>query len=338
MTKQQIDNLFDTFKNLRVLIIGDIMIDSYLWGDVNRISPEAPVPVVECKKRENRLGGAANVALNIHALGAVPILCSVIGDDDKSKIMFELLKDKKISCKGITKDKTRRTTIKFRIISRGQQIMRIDEEDTHKITSKYEHYFVEDIQNIIEEQQIDVIIFEDYDKGVITKKIIEKITKVANNRKIPTLVDPKRRNFKFYKNVTLFKPNLKELADGLKLEIKKTDFKKIYKISKKLAKDTKNKYILTTLSESGVCISSQVDSYHVPAEIRDIIDVSGAGDTVIATAALCLANNLHIKNIAEISNIAGGLVCEKVGVVTSNFSILKKEVKKYYNNKNIIRI
>ena len=330
MTKENITALFNKFNTLNILIIGDLMIDSYLWGNVNRISPEAPVPVVECIKREHRLGGAANVALNIQALGANPILCSVVGDDEKSKIVFDLLKKRKMTDIGIITDNSRITTIKFRVISGGQHILRVDEENKNYLNKNIENYFIKNIKNIIEKNIIDAIIFEDYDKGVITKNIIDETVKFALENNIPTLADPKKRNFNFYKNLTLFKPNFKELTEGLKVDINKKDIEKVFKVSKNFINKTGNKIVMTTLSELGICISDNEKYEHIPTEKRDIVDVSGAGDTVIAVSSLCLASDLKMKQIANIANIAGGLVCEKVGVVPINKEVLKDEVLNFF--------
>jgi len=327
----QIENLFNSFSTFKVLIIGDIMIDSYLWGDVNRISPEAPVPIVACNKRENRLGGAANVALNINETGAEAILCSIVGNDDKAKIINDLLKENNLSNIGIITDSQRRTTIKFRVISSGQHLLRVDEEDIFPLSENIETIFIKNIEHILETNNINSIIFEDYDKGTITANVIEKIVGIANLKKIPTLVDPKKRNFNFYKNVTLFKPNFKEFTEGLKLEIPKNDFETIFKASQEFIKSTANSIVMTTLSELGIFISDQKSYFRVPAEIRDISDVSGAGDTVISIASLCVASGLDIHDIAVISNLAGGLVCEKVGVVPIDIQQLKMEVLRYYS-------
>lgn len=318
----------ESFVNYNVLVIGDVMIDSYMWGKVDRISPEAPVPVVSSNKIENRLGGAANVALNVQALGAVPILCSVIGNDDKGSIFYELLKKRNLSTQGIVVDNKRVTTVKTRIICDNQHLLRIDEEEDSNLHEHLEREFIEHIEKIINTTSINAIIFEDYDKGVITPLVIERIVDLANQKGIPTLVDPKKRNFAFYKNVTLFKPNFKELVEGLKLDFHdKTDYESIYSATKRLHEDYNMKFVLITLSEKGVFISDNENYATIPAEVRDIADVSGAGDTVISTASLCLASGMPVGEIARISNLAGGLVCEKVGVVPIDKALLIKELQ-----------
>ena len=307
------------------------MIDSYMWGKVDRISPEAPVPIITSMKQENRLGGAANVALNIQALGAKPILCSVIGKDSKAKTFQSLLKKRKLSIEGILEDEARKTTVKTRIIADNQHLLRVDEEITTNLNKDIEKQFIYKIQTILSDQEIHAIIFEDYDKGSITPEVIKSIVDYANKNNIPTLVDPKKRNFMEYKNVTLFKPNFKELVEGSKIDIQKGDFEGIFKASQKLKDLLSCKYQLITLSELGVFISYNNSYKTIPAEVRDIADVSGAGDTLIGTASLCLAAKLEPEILAKISNIAGGLVCENVGVVPVKKDALLKEVIEKYS-------
>lgn len=330
MKNPDIKSIFDSFNHFNILIIGDVMIDSYMLGKVNRISPEAPVPIIMSTKQENRLGGAANVALNVQALGAKPILCSVIGKDLKSKTFQSLLKKRNLTNEGILENENRKTTVKTRIIADNQQLLRVDEEIDKELDKETEEQFINKILTILSDRQIDAIIFEDYDKGCITPKLIKSVVDFANNIKIPTLVDPKKRNFMEYKNIKLFKPNFKELVEGSKIDIKKGDFEGIFKASQKLHDELSVKYLLITLSELGVFISYNNSYKTIPAEIRDIADVSGAGDTLIGTASLCLAAGLEPEMIATISNLAGGLVCEKVGVVPINKEqLLLETIQKY---------
>jgi D-glycero-beta-D-manno-heptose-7-phosphate kinase len=315
MKKVNIKSLFDNFSHFEILIIGDVMIDTYFWGKVERISPEAPVPIISRTKIENRLGGAANVALNIKSLGAKPILCSVIGKDDKSEIFMDLLKQSELCTEGVLRQKSRMTTVKTRVMSDNHHLLRIDEETTKNISPETEEAFMHKISEIISKNKVNAIIFQDYDKGVITPAIINSVVELSKSKDIPTLVDPKKRNFLNFKGVTFFKPNFKELTEGLKLDIKKGDFDGLHKAAQMLQSELDIRIVMTTLSELGVYISDNGSFHQIPAEIRDIADVSGAGDTVISTASLCLATGLKPDQIAWISNIAGGLVCEKVGVV-----------------------
>ncbi|HBX50889.1 MAG: carbohydrate kinase [Bacteroidetes bacterium RIFOXYA12_FULL_35_11] len=311
---------------MKILIIGDVMIDSYMWGKVERISPEAPIPVVAVTKKENRLGGAGNVALNVQAMGAEPILCSVIGKDSGEDLFYEIMRINNLSSEGIFSVSKRKTTVKTRVISDGQHLLRVDEELTAPLDTETEELFISKIFSVIESKPVNAIIFQDYDKGVITPYVIEKVTGIANQRGIPTTVDPKKRNFNSYKNVTLFKPNFKELLEGLKLEFEKSDTKSLLQAVGRLHETSNIQNVLVTLSEHGVFISNRKEHYKIPAEIRDIADVSGAGDTVISVATLCMAAGLPIQQTARISNLAGGLVCEKVGVVSIDKKRLLEEL------------
>lgn len=309
-----LSEIFNAFANHKVLVIGDVMIDSYLTGKVDRISPEAPVPIISAIEQENRLGGAANVALNVQALGAEPVLCAVVGNDDKAEILKALLKERNITSEGILTDSDRITTIKTRIISGRQHLMRVDRETDKPLSLTTERAFISHISNLLETYSISAIVFEDYDKGVITREVINSVVSLAKEKDIPTLVDPKKRNFLEYNGTTLFKPNFKELCEGLKIEMKKNDGAALFDAAQNLHRKG-IQYVLVTLSEHGVFISDGTSYKLIPAEIRDISDVSGAGDTVISVASLCMALGLDVVKTAQIANIAGGLVCEKIGVV-----------------------
>ncbi len=329
--KEEITELFKKFEHLKILIIGDVMIDAYLWGHVDRISPEAPVPIVAVKKRANRLGGAANVALNLKAMGATPILCSVIGQDEKADTFLELMHKREMVTGGILKSKTRLTTTKFRVIGNNTQMLRVDEEIENPLSNEDHQNFIHRIENIFEEYQVDGVIFQDYDKGVITPELIEEVNTLTTKHNIPIAVDPKKRNFSNYKSLKLFKPNLKELREGLGTDFEKTDTENLRRAVRLIHDRQDIEIVLATLSEEGVFISRKInhktyDEMLLPAHIRSIADVSGAGDTVVSLATLCLALDLPIKNIAAISNLAGGQVCESVGVVPVDRDKLFKEL------------
>lgn len=326
MDNNEINQIFERFKQLHVVVIGDVMVDTYLWGKVDRVSPEAPVPVVTVLKRENRLGGAANVSLNIKALGATPYLFSVVGDDEKGRKFKKLLTKEELSCDGIFVDSKRITTVKTRIISKGQHIVRVDEESAEDLDSVLETTIVKAIEKLLDKIKIDVIIFVDYDKGMITPTLFDKVNEMAVIRGIPTAVDPKKRNFNHYKNVSLFKPNFKELVDGSGIQIEKGDFETIKKVADSIKQKQNFKIIFVTLSELGVFISNGVKEQYYPAIIRYIADVSGAGDTVISVASLAMASGLSPEIMALMSNLAGGLVCEKTGVSPVNKDQLINEM------------
>jgi rfaE bifunctional protein kinase chain/domain len=327
ISKTQILSYLEKFKTKRVLIIGDVMIDSYMWGVVNRISPEAPIPIVSVVNREYRMGGAANVAFNIKSLGAEPILCAVVGQDEKGKIFRDLLKQNSMSDEGLLSLPDRKTTIKTRIICGSQHMLRVDDEVDTEIDEKSSEILVEKVEKIIAKQKIDLIIFEDYDKGVLNPKFISKVIKIAKKNSIFTAVDPKKRNFNSYNGVDLFKPNFKEFCEGTNSEISKTDLKEIAKSAQKFLESSAISTLLLTLSEHGVFISDIKNNFHFPAERRLIADVSGAGDTVISVAGLLLSAGASLSEIASISNIAGGLVCEKSGVVPIEPEELQNEFR-----------
>ncbi|HRH62404.1 MAG TPA: bifunctional ADP-heptose synthase [Bacteroidia bacterium] len=327
MDSKQLHQLFASFNKLNVLIVGDVMLDSYVWGTVNRISPEAPVPIVAAQKRENRLGGAANVALNIKAMGAKPILCSVIGNDSNGKLFTQLIKKEQLSSEGIILVDDRPTTSKTRIIGNQHQMLRIDEEVTTTISDAQSKKLFQLISKIISTKKIDALIFEDYDKGVLSKSLIEELIKLAKKNSIPTSVDPKKNNFLLYKNVTLFKPNLRELKEGLKLETDLSVPKNLKLAIHQLSKTLTCSICLITLSERGIYLAQGKNEYWLPAHVRTISDVSGAGDTVIAVATLCLAAKSSLKLMAALANLAGGLVCEKLGVVSVDKQQLLEEAK-----------
>ncbi|MEJ6686310.1 MAG: bifunctional ADP-heptose synthase [Crocinitomicaceae bacterium] len=320
------NQLFEKFKGKRILVIGDVMLDSYILGTVTRISPEAPVPIISLEKKDNRIGGAGNVALNLKNLGAAPIIATVIGNDSEGTILKELFVKRGISTEGLMISSKRKTTVKTRVISSKQQLLRIDSEDTHPLTVNNENALLAKIKLLLK-NDLDAVILEDYDKGVLNKHNIQEIITLANQLNIPVTADPKKENFHYYSGLTLFKPNLKELKEGLNLDFNFEQEKERFE----LAVDTLRKNIphtisLVTLSEYGVFICNENDKAYIPVHKREITDVSGAGDTVIAVATLCLLANASLTELATISNIAGGMVCEKPGVVSITFEALKNEV------------
>lgn len=316
---------FEKFNGKRILVVGDVMVDSYIRGKVTRVSPEAPVPIVSLDQREDRLGGAGNVALNLVALGAHPILCSVIGDDVQAETLRYLLHENKVSGEGLVESSNRKTTVKTRVIGNNQQLLRVDSEQTNPINVDEETELISSVTSLIN-SGVDGIIFEDYNKGVLSERVINEIIKEASRNNVITAVDPKRDNFLAYRGATLFKPNLKELKEGLILEFNYPENQESFEEAvKELEARLDNKITFVTLSEHGVFIKNGADKAYFPAHLRNIADVSGAGDTVISVAALCLIVGMPMNYLAEISNIAGGLVCEKSGVVPIDKEQLLKE-------------
>ncbi len=327
------EEFFDKMAKERVLIVGDVMIDSYMWGNVTRISPEAPVPVVSVTKREKRLGGAANVALNIEAIGATPIICSVLGNDDSSKDFQQIMYQNNMDRRGIVTSDNRMTTMKSRVIGNNMHIVRVDEESTHPLSEMEEDLLLDRIVRTVKALPIDAIIFQDYDKGCITPRIIEEVTALAQRKKILTTVDPKHRNFASFKNVGLFKPNLKELREGLNIEIDDSSDERmmhdLLEASKLLHERQNIDIVLITLSSKGMYAcdfrGGTPQTVLVPACVHSVSDVSGAGDTVISVITLALASGMSLNDAVCCANIAGGLVCEQVGVVPIDVEKLKAE-------------
>lgn len=331
-----IDEIFSKIARERVLIVGDVMIDSYMWGKVTRISPEAPVPVVAVTKREKRLGGAANVALNIEAMGAMPIICSVLGDDDSSKDFQQIMYDANMDRRGIVTSDNRITTVKSRVIGNSMHIVRVDEESTHPLSAIEEDKLLDRINRTIKTLPIDAIIFQDYDKGCITQRVIDEVASIARRKKILTTVDPKHRNFSLFKNVSLFKPNLKELREGLNIEIDDSSedslMKDLLSASKLIHERQNIDIVLTTLSSRGMYAcdfrSEEPQAMLIPSCAHAVSDVSGAGDTVISVITLALASGMPLEEAVRCANLAGGIVCEQVGVVPINPERLRIEMEK----------
>ena len=313
------------------MIVGDMMLDIYMNGKVERISPEAPVPIVSVTKTFSRLGGAANVAQNLKALGAEPILCSIVGEDEKSNDLISLMHEHQMNTSGIMRSSERITTTKVRIIGNNAQMLRVDTEDTFDLTEKEHDLLMNQITKIINNEDIDGIILQDYNKGVLTERLIKEVISIANEKNIPIGVDPKKKNFLAYQNVTFFKPNLKELKEGIGVSSKDNSIEEIIKSVDVLQAKLNCRYIMTTLSERGVLIKDYETNiwHHIPAHLRKIADVSGAGDTVLSVAMLCLVCNENAYNIAALSNLAGGLVCEEIGAVPINKKRLLEELKKH---------
>lgn len=310
------------------------MIDRYLYGRVSRVSPEAPVPVVHWQGSEDRLGGAANVALNIRALGATPHLCSVLGEDENGRRFTELLPPQGIAGDGLLHSKDRVSTVKTRVIAQSQHLLRVDQEDTHALTANEEEALLERFYRIVREQPIDVLIFQDYNKGVLTPSLIESIIEEAKRRGIPTAVDPKFDNFWAFRGVTLFKPNLREIQHQLDLPIQ-LELADLQKAAAEIRRRLHHQFSLITLSERGLFIEADRDGSIIPTQPRTIADVCGAGDTVISVAALALALELPLQDMARLANLAGGQVCEKVGVVPVDKAQLQGEFLQLLNKEKL---
>jgi len=322
---EDITQLFKSFSSLRVGVVGDVMLDTYMWGNVERISPEAPVPIVSLNHRELRIGGAGNVALNIESLGAKVSIITITGKDEDGEQLTGLLKAKHIDTSYLLQSEERVTTNKMRIICRNQQMMRLDSEVTNDISNKLEALLFKKLELFINNEKPDVIVFEDYNKGVLTENFITKAIALCRKKKILTAVDPKRKNFFSYRYIDIYKPNLKEVKEGLNLIFEEADTTLLNSIHVELYNLLKHKVSLITLSEKGIFYNDQNKSSIIPSHMRNISDVSGAGDTVIAVASLVYAATRNAHLMAEIANIAGGLVCEEVGTVAIDKEKLQQE-------------
>ncbi len=321
------DRLFAKFTDLKVAVVGDVMLDTYWWGRVERISPEAPVPVVTLTSKDYRLGGAANVALNLKAFNVAVTMFSVIGDDEDGKLLIKRFEEEGIDTSGLIKSSARITTNKSRIMSRNQQMLRLDSEITHDLTHEEETELIDTIGHYLANEKPQVVIFEDYNKGVLTENVIATIIQLCRQDDIITTVDPKFKNFFAYKDVTIFKPNLKEVKEALGKRSNEITFDYLKEIHQSLSLGLQHHISLITLSENGVFYHDETTAAIIPSHIRNISDVSGAGDTVISVASLVYAATGNVLLMAEIANIAGGLVCEEVGTVAVNKDRLLEECK-----------
>ncbi len=317
---------------LRILVVGDLMVDAYLLGRVDRISPEAPVPILRASHRERRPGGAANVALNLKALGASVTVGGAIGIDQDGQDLQKELDALGMDTDAIVALNNRRTTVKTRVMSGGQHLLRVDEEDDSDLNAEDSQEFLERLAAVLAARPFDAILIEDYDKGALSPAVIDGLLEMARERNIPVTVDPKFRHFDRYQNVALFKPNLKELRDGLGLLWEDGDEESMDRALteglNRLQAEWKPEQVLLTLSERGVRVKTAREDVQQPAHPREILDVSGAGDTVIAVATVLLAQGVDPVSMAQVANLAGGLVCEKPGVVPIDLPTLLTEVRR----------
>jgi D-glycero-beta-D-manno-heptose-7-phosphate kinase len=311
MANEDFNKLFKRFTELKAGVIGDVMLDTYWWGNVERISPEAPVPIVALKKKEFRMGGAANVALNVKALGAKVSIFSVIGNDDDGQTLDNLFREQHISTEYLLKSTKRITTSKSRIISRNQHMLRLDSE------------IIKDLDPSDESRLIDAV-----------TRYIEQIIQLCRAKGVPTTVDPKRKNFFAFEGVTVFKPNLKEVREAFNILDENIDQAALENIHKQLKARLNHDVSFITLSEKGVFYQDSMETAIVPAHIRNIADVSGAGDTVIAVASLVYAATKNIPLMAEVANLAGGIVCEEVGTAAITREKLLEECNAIIVEKN----
>lgn len=328
MKAQSIIDALASVQGANVLVIGDVMIDAYHRGNADRISPEAPVPVLSVTHRENRLGGAANVALNVKAMGMNAILCSIVGNDPIGNEVFDIMQASDLDSKGILKAENRITTVKTRMMSGHQQLLRVDHEQTHPLEENDASRMLEHVLSLMDSEKPRAIIFEDYDKGVINGELVAAVVKKAQEHGIIVTVDPKKRNFFAYAGVDLFKPNLRELKDGLGRASIDTTAAGLSNIFNELHQRMPVKAALFTLASEGVFITDGSTADLQAAHERKIADVSGAGDTVISVATCAMMANLNLSEVAFASNLAGGWVCQYSGVVSIEWTALQEEISK----------
>lgn len=322
----------DKLRNLagtRALVVGDLMLDTHYWGHVSRMSPEAPVPVLAVERIEQRPGGAGNVVNNLYSLKAKVSVAGVLGKDVGAAKLLELLADEEADVSGIIEDENRPTTEKIRMIKGTEHLLRCDLEKTEDLSHSKEALILDHIRRIIDQQNIEVVILQDYNKGVLTAAVIQESILMCRHRNIPVAVDPKSKNFFAYKGCTLFKPNLKEVREALSIEINPTDINSLNTAADELLNRLECEKILITLSEHGAFYAGRNGERGlIPAHPRMIVDVSGAGDTVISIAALCLAKAFSLTEIAMFANLGGGLVCEHPGVMPLDLEELILEAVK----------
>ena len=311
-------------KIIRVLVLGDVMLDHYLAGDVERISPEAPVPVVEVLTKESRPGGAANVALNILELGANPILLTMVGRDNTGNLLMTMLKDLGVSNTHVIQHKGRVTTLKTRVFDEDKQVVRFDEEDVEDLEDSQENLMIKEFRKILANEKVDMIIMQDYNKGVLTKYFIKQVLLLATKNGIPVAVDPKERNFFDYQNVDLFKPNLREFSEAIGYRINPKSYDSLKSGAEELRRKNRFKNLMVTLGGNGIfCFTKEGNSFIVPGKAIKAADVSGAGDTVISIAALAFLQKYSLKEVAQFANKGAAAVCKKVGVTPITLKELK---------------
>jgi len=312
LDESRVHDIFSGMQNKFIAVIGDVMLDRYIWGKVSRISPEAPVPVVDVVEESNHLGGASNVALNIKTLGALPVLFGVVGQDPNAAELRRIFQGTNILTDFLVEDTHRPTTVKTRVIAGSQHVVRIDYEDRQQIHADTSRRLLDKLEGHL--GSITSIILQDYNKGVIGPDLIHDVIALARSRNIPVLVDPKYSNFFEYQGVTVFKPNRKETEDALKLRLSGED--SFADAARTLRDRLHCEHVLLTLGEQGMLLLQSDDSItRIPTKARKVADVSGAGDTVIATMAAAMASGATLTEAAQIANFAGGLVCEEVGIV-----------------------
>jgi len=320
LIKEVCMELLKNFSKAKVLVIGDVMLDRYCWGSVERISPEAPVPIVKLNKITLAAGGAANVAANVAGLGAAPFLVGIVGTDAEAEILTTVLDDGGVSAKFLIPIKNRQTTLKTRIIAHQQQVVRLDQENTKPLEQKDVEVVLKKIEKVWD--KIEVVIISDYAKGFLTEELSARLIITAKKHKKIVLVDPKGQNYSKYIGATLLTPNRSEAAAACKLDEDEPHL--VEKAGNKLLSEIKAKAVLITQGENGMTLFQKGrKSIKIKASARKVFDVTGAGDTVISCLAVGLASGVDFAEAAKISNIAAGAVVEYIGTTVITCEMLK---------------
>ena len=325
--KDSIINIIDSISSKKIMVFGDIMLDEYIWGDVNRISPEAPVPVVDVKEQNSRLGGAANVVCNLAALGVETSILTVTGDDSKATDISEILSSYGCNIDGLIKSTSRKTTVKTRIMAHNQQVVRVDIEDRLPISEANENLILDKFMKVVD--GLDGLIISDYGKGVITPNLLSKITEICHKHSVFISVDPKENHFSYYNRVDVITPNLKEGYGALGLSFNKMPSdQEIAERGWEIVDKFNLKYLLLTLSEKGMALFDSInrDFTHLSTAAIDVYDVTGAGDTVISSFTASIVAGATPIEATYLANEAAGLAVSRIGTVSVSIEDLKKQI------------
>lgn len=312
-------------KKPSLLVIGDLMLDHYIWGSATRLSPEAPVPIVNVKNESTTLGGAGNVVQNLVALGANVTIAGVIGDDSPGIQLIEILKGEGVKTNTIIKDKIRPTTVKTRVLVGSHQLVRVDREITDSVSKELEDELINKLSGCID--SADIVVFSDYNKGLFSPVFTQRLIKIANDHQKKVIVDPKGLNYDKYKGAYIIKPNRKELAEAAKTE-KITNIEDLQNAAKTIFLQTGTTYLIVTLSEEGMAIITAQSSKLLPVKATEVFDVTGAGDTVIATIAYFIAAGLSVDEACELANHAAAIVIRHVGSATTTIDEIIKDMER----------
>jgi len=325
MLIDKLRTIIQTGKQPNILVIGDLMIDHYVWGDATRLSPEAPVPVVNVKSESTTLGGAANVAQNLVSMGAKVVLGGLVGDDISGGQLTAILEQEGIDTCGIIKDSSRPTTVKTRVLAGSHQLVRVDREVTDAVALELEDELLNKLKDCI--AQTDIVLFSDYNKGLFSPSLTQRLIAAINEQGKKIIVDPKGLNYSKYKDVYIIKPNRKELTEAAKAEKIKT-IEDLQQASKTIFEQTGVEYLVVTLSEEGMAIVSELTYKLLPVKATEVFDVTGAGDTVLAAMAYFIASGMSVEEACELANHAAAIVIRRVGSATTTLAEILQDVER----------